>query len=314
MNRVLAVIASVTLLATTAIAGDRARDPVTASTPISFKLQLEASGSRFELRLSMGPRSNMSTQVSHEQLGLNNRALEANGPVRFAIAREPGRLDCAGDADKRIATGNCTFTPAIEFARYLAGRGIGEPSFRESFDLTLVGANKALVEALAQADYPKPTIDQLVALSALHVTPAYVADLARQGFRPDNLEDLTAFAALGIDADYAGKMLRAGLGKLSGKNLIELKALGISPEFLSDMAGAGLRNLTADQAVQLKAIGVTPAYIRELAAIGYVDLPVNRLVEMKAVGVTAEDVRRARKIGIAQPTPDQLVQLRTLRN
>ncbi|MBL7372495.1 hypothetical protein INQ23_24515, partial [Escherichia coli] len=56
--------------------------------------------------------------------------------------------------------------------RYLAGRGIGEPSFKQSLDLMIVGANKALVEALAQADYPKPTINQLVALSALRVTPA----------------------------------------------------------------------------------------------------------------------------------------------
>jgi len=214
MNRTIAVIASLALFATTAIAGDRARDrdPATASSPISFRLQLEASGSRFEIKLSMGSRSNMNTQIKAEQLGLDTSALKADGPLRFALAREPGQLDCAGSTESRVATGKCSFTPDDGFSRYLASRGIGTPSFEQSFDLALTGANKALVDALAEAKYPKPTIDQLVALSALGTTPTYIADLARQGIRPDDLEDLIAFTALKIDANYAGAMLRAGLG------------------------------------------------------------------------------------------------------
>lgn len=206
MNRTFAIIAScIALLATGAVAESR-HDPISAATPISFTLELGAGSTTLQLKLSLGEHSNATNSFTPETLvGLDRTALNTSGPVRFALAREPGRFDCEGEAARRIASGRCSFTPDPGFSRYLAERGIGTPSFEQSYALVMTGANRALIEALADANYPKPTIDQLVALSALGVDRAYVADLSRNDFRPDDLEDLIAFAALHIDGAYAGR-------------------------------------------------------------------------------------------------------------
>lgn len=315
MNRAVALFAScAALLATGAVAESR-HDTVSPSTPISFTLALSAGSARLELKLSTGGHSSVNNSFAPEALeGLDRSVLTTAGPVRFALAREPGRLACDGNAAQQIARGSCSFAPDADFSRYLAGRGIGMPSFQQSYVLAMTGANRAMIDALAQADYPKPTIDQLVALSALQVEPAYIAELARNGFRPDTLDDLTAFAALHIDGAYAGEMTRAVAGKLKASDLIALKAIGATPAYVGEMRQAGLGALSGDEIVQLKALDVSPAYIRDLAAVGYARLPADKLVAMKAVGVTAEDVRLARKVGIEAPTADQLIEFRALRH
>src|SRR4029453_9069493 len=46
-------------------------------------------------------------------------------PLRFALAREAGRLDCSGQGGGSHASGNCTFTADPAFTDLLVRRGIG---------------------------------------------------------------------------------------------------------------------------------------------------------------------------------------------
>src|SRR3982750_1070096 len=58
-------------------------------------------------------------------VGLDLAGFRASGsrPLRFAVIREAGRLDCVGHGGESYAAGNCTVTPDQAFQQLLATRG-----------------------------------------------------------------------------------------------------------------------------------------------------------------------------------------------
>lgn len=216
--------------------------------------------------------------------GLDLAALRApaSSPLRFAIVRDAGRIDCAGTGGSSTASGTCSLTPDRGFNDFLAANGIARPTEEQTYALMAVDARRELVSALRQSGYPAPGVDKLIELSAVRVTPAYIRTLAAQGYRPTSLQSLVEFAALNITPDFIGGFVRAGYGKLSPSELIQLKALN-----------------------------QTPDYVAEFERIGYRDLPVDALVAMKALGVTPEFALSVRRGG-ALPSPDRLVQIRAV--
>src|SRR5438128_1770701 len=61
-----------------------------------------------------------------EFIGLDESGFRGPGsrPLRFALVREAGRLDCSGNGGGSMAIGNCSFTPDAGFTQLLAARGI----------------------------------------------------------------------------------------------------------------------------------------------------------------------------------------------
>jgi hypothetical protein len=218
-----------------------------------------------------------------ELAGLDIAALNSPGtrPLRFAVVREAGRIDCAGSGGNLMARGTCTLTPDAGFERFLADRGIGRPTEDQTFGLIAVNAKRDLVGALSQARYPTPSVEQVIELSAVDVTPAYIRALSSQGYRPQSIQGLVEFGALKITPEYIGSFARAGYG-----------------------------NLPPDDLVQLKALNITPEFIQGFERIGYGRLPVDTLVQLKALDITPEYVRAVQQ-GDALPSPEHLVQLRS---
>lgn len=247
-----------------------------------------------------------------ELAGLDRAALDAKRAtdLRFALVREAGRLDCAGAGSHGTASGQCRFTADPRFADFLAAQGIARPDERQAFSLTMVGANRALVQALAGARYPVPTLDQLTGLAALQVSPAYIHDLSRRGFRPERLNDLLSFKALDVSPAYVEAMSRAGFRGLTADHIVQFKALGISPDYVAGLAAVGYGQLSPGEIVQLKALDVTPEYIRGFQRIGMDRLPVSKLIESKALGVTPQFIQGLRKQGALSLSADELVRLK----
>ena len=216
-------------------------------------------------------------------VGLDARTFRGPGsrPLSFAIMREAGRLDCTGNGGNGIATGNCRFTADPAFTQLLINRGIGRPTDEQAFGLMAVDARRGVIDAVAAARYPTPTIDNLMALSALGIDGRYVADMARAGYRPPSIE-----------------------------KLIEFKAIGITPEWIKGFVGAGYANVSGDGLVQLRALGITPQYIEGFERAGYGKLSVGALLQLKALGITPEFARSAVDPGAAKPSVSELVQLK----
>ena len=215
-------------------------------------------------------------------------AAPATRPLRFAIAREAGRVDCAGSGGNRMAHGTCSVTADAKFNRYLSERGIRTPTADETFGLIALDVRRDLVAALAQARYPTPSISDLQALTAIGVKPAYIRSLAGQGYRPRTIDALVQFGALGITPEYIGSFSRAGYD-LSAEELVQLKALDITPEFVRGFERIGYGRLPAETLLQLKALNVTPEFVRSVHNGGALPSP-DRLVMLRALG--GHDSRR----------------------
>ncbi len=188
MNRVFALIGAL-LLAFISISS-----ACTAGSPdwIHFTLEPDrGNGGQIEARFRGedhgGIDNNWSTDFRPTDLvGLDLAGFRGAGsrPLRFAVIREAGRLDCSGNGGNSYAHGNCSFTRQSGFTQLLESRGIGRPTLEQAFGLMAVNARREVIDAVAAAHYPTPSIDNLMALSALDVTGAYISEMARAGYRP----------------------------------------------------------------------------------------------------------------------------------
>ena len=204
-------------------------------------------------------------------------------PLRFALIREAGRLDCSGHGGDGYAAGYCSFSANPAFTQLLESRGIGRPTKEQAFGLMAVNARRNVIDAVSAAHYPTPSIDDLVALSALGVNGAYIREMARAGYRPRTIDTLIQFKALDITPAWIASFVRIGYGGLPADELVQLKALDITPEYIASFDRIGYRHLPVDQLVQLKALNITPEFVQRIAAVDHGLPPVHKLVEIKAV-------------------------------
>jgi hypothetical protein len=220
-----------------------------------------------------------------ELIGLDVSGFRAGGtrPLRFAIIRVAGRLDCSGSGGNAAASGNCSFAINPAFAQLLASRGIAQPTRGEAFGMVALNVRRELIDALATARYPTPSIDDLIALTALGTDGRYIAGLAHAGYRPAAVH-----------------------------SLIEFKALNVTPEWIGGFTRIGYGNLPPDELVQMRALEISPDFAAGFDRVGYGRLPVNTLVQFKAVGITPEFAAAARQRKGSVPSADELVRMRVL--
>ena len=246
--------------------------------------------------------------------GFSPAALQAraNSPVRFALRRPAGQLDCSGTAGSGQGTGTCAFAANAGFAQQLVSRGIGHPTERQSYSLTLGNVGLEVLDELARNGYQKPDIDTLVSLGIFKVTPDFVRSIAAAGYRLGDPEGLVKFRIFDIDADYIRAMAAIGpqFQSLGAEDLVQFKIFKVSPELVRAYSQLGYDKLDRQDLVAMSIHGVSPSFITEMARFGYRGVPAQKLVEMRIHGITPEFVRGLQQEGIALPSPDQLVRLR----
>jgi len=286
MNRCIALIAAL-LCATLSVAS--ACTAATADDWVQFAIEPARNSSEVKVTFRDDRRNDSRWSASFppsQLLGFDLNGFRAVGsrPVRFAIAREAGRLDCAGNGGSSYASGNCRFTPDAGFMQLLRARGIGTPDREQAFGLMAVDVRREVIDAVAAARYPTPTLDQLMALTAVGVSGPYIRDLAKAGYRPDSIQDLVEFRALNITPDFIGGFARIGYSNMDPDDLVQLKALNITPEFVASFERIGYRNLPIDTLVQLKALNITPEFVRSVERTPGEMPSVSALVERKMFG------------------------------
>jgi hypothetical protein len=216
--------------------------------------------------------------------GLDLRQLRNGGPVRFALVRDAGRLDCTGIGGGSRASGTCNFKPNAEYMNFLVSRGVKRPNEGEGMALMSLNVRRDLVEALHATGLPAPSIDDLLSLAAIGADGAYIRGLAQVGYRPRNLDTLVQFKALDVTPGYIQSFLRDGYGNLPASQIVQLKALDITGDYVASFKAAGYPDLTPNQLTAFKALGVTADYARAVRAGSREAPSPDRLVELKAVG------------------------------
>jgi hypothetical protein len=313
MTRTLAFLAAILMTTVTVTSSCLANSPE----DLRFTLQpSERRADQVNLSIRSGREARHNGMTSSfevaELTGLDASRLISGGPVSFALLREAGRVDCAGDASGRKAEGGCRFTADQSFSNFLVANGMQRPTIEQSYDMTLVGVRRDLLSALRTANYPVPSVEDYIELSAVGVTPAYIADLARAGYRPSNLDDLVEFRAVGVTPEFLGSMARAGYANMPANKVVELAAVGVSPAFIRSFEQLGYRDLPVDKLVELKALAITPEFVRGFERIGYARLPVDTLVQLKALDVTPGYVLQVRNGLMRSASLDQVVQLKAM--
>ena len=285
MTRMLAFVAALFLTAVTVSSSCLAAS----IQPLGFTIEPAGNGERVQVRFKRADRKgtdNWSSSFRTSELaGLDTAALRGSGtsPIRFAIARDAGRVDCTGTGGNSMARGSCTLSADRDFNDFLAANGIARPSEEQSFGLIAVNAKRELVGALRGARYPAPSIGDLTALAAIGVTPDYIRELAARGFRPRSTDELIQFGALKITPEFIGSFARAGYSDLSASDLVQLKALDVTPEFIAGFERIGYGRLPVSTLVQLKALNVTPEFVRAVQTGDTLPSP-DRLVMLRALG------------------------------
>ena len=242
---------------------------------------------RDAIRQRRGRDSNWSTGFRAPELaGLDAAGLRTSGmrPVRFALVREAGRLDCAGQGGNAHASGHCRFTPEPRFMQLLASHGIARPTPEQAIGLMALDVRREVIGAIAAARYPAPSIDDLMALSALGVDASYIRGLASVGYRPAYTGTLVQFKALNITPEYIRGFVRHGYANMEPDDLVQLRALNITADYIAGFEQLGYRNLPVDKLVELKALGITPEFAQSVQGEAGGRPSVGDLVERKIFG------------------------------
>lgn len=232
-------------------------------------------------------RSDWSTGfMPSELMGLEVSSFRAAGtkPLHFALVREAGRLDCSGNGGNDHAAGNCRFTENAAFTQLLVNRGIGRPTVDQAFALMAVNARRDIIDSLAAARYPMPSMEDLTALAALNVDGGYITGMSRAGYRPSSIHSLIEFKALGITPQWIGGFASVGYANLPGDGLVQLRALNVTPEYIAGFQRIGYGSLPVDKLVELKAMNITPEFVVSTVGPHSAMPPVSDLVELKLFG------------------------------
>ena len=223
-----------------------------------------------------------------ELVGLDLAGFRGAGarPLRFSVIREAGRLDCSGVGGAGSASGICGFTPDLRFVQLLERRGIDRPTKEQAFGLMAVNVHRELIDAIADAHYPTPSVGDLMGMSALGVDGSYIRGLAAASYRPRTSGGLIQFKALDINPQWIAGFVRAGYGDLGPDELVQLRALGITPAYIAGFDRLGYRRLPVAKLVQLKALDITPAFIRAVAPTptGHPMPSTDKLIALKVLG------------------------------
>ena len=117
-------------------------------------------------------------------LGEITTALAAAGDVGFTLTREAGSLSCQGkNAGPYDWRGSCTFAADRGFEQELRARDLAPEGRGDLLAITLLNANRALIDGLTRQGVPPESADEVIAAAALEVTPDYVAELQAAGLK-----------------------------------------------------------------------------------------------------------------------------------
>jgi hypothetical protein len=287
---------------------------------ISWSIERNHRGTADEVQLTVdsrwGPNNRSSwsnTRRIEELQGLGSAQLMGpSQPVRFALVKEAGRLDCAGTAGGGSGSGRCSFTPDAGFAAYLQARGIGRPDAHQAYSLTMSGVGRDLVEALQQNGFARPDIAGLTAMGIHGATASYVRELGGLGYRL-SADDLIAFKIHGVEPGYIREMAAIGpaLQHISASDLVALHIHGVKPGFVREMAAIGpaFRNVTADDLVSMAIHDVRPEMARAYVQLEGGRLKADDVVSMAIHGVTADFLQQMAALGYRNFSADDVVSM-----
>jgi beta-lactamase regulating signal transducer with metallopeptidase domain len=166
-----------------------------------------------------------------------------------------------------------------------------------------------LLDAIDEAKYPHPSVDELIALRNQGVSADYVRRMGALGRARPALKDLLALATQGVTPEYVATLDRRLASPPSLDDVMSLRVQGVSASWLDGLAAIGYPKLTPAEAASLAVQGVSVSYVRGLLEAGLRATP-SQLVSLRVQGVDGAFVRRLAQHGYRNLSVDELVRLK----
>ncbi len=166
-----------------------------------------------------------------------------------------------------------------------------------------------LLDAIDEAKYPHPSVDELIALRNEGISADYVRRMGALHPRP-TLHDLQALADQGVTSDYVAVLNRRLAAEPSIRQIISLRDQGVSAAWLDGLGAIGYPKLSADDAANLTAQGVSVAYVRGLLDAGLRSITPSQIVALRVQGIDGSYVRRLAAHNYKNLSIDELIRLK----
>jgi beta-lactamase regulating signal transducer with metallopeptidase domain len=167
---------------------------------------------------------------------------------------------------------------AIDEAKY------PHPSVDELIALREQGISGDYIRRMGALGRDRPSLRQLLALAMQGVSPEYVRTLDRRLAAPPSIDDIVVLHIQGVSATWLDGLALAGYRRLTPAEAASLSVQGVSVAYVRGLLNAGLRNLTPPQLAALRVQGIDGPFVQHLARRGYHNLSLDDLVRLKASG------------------------------
>jgi len=247
----------------------------------------------FDRRTSKGRRNQMGQTYDLSELqGLSREQVLSDGPVKFSLVREAGRIDCEGNFQSSKGSGTYRFTPNQNFISAMKSRGFDfeqdsvngdEHSENRLFAAATLNVTTALADDLSSAGFGKLTVDDLFKAAIFKIDSRFMREMKASGFGDLGMEELVKARIFKIDAAFATQVSQMGFDKEPFESLVKMRIFKVTPEFITSMRNEGLTNLSIEDLVKLQIFKIDSEFIQKAKADG-VPLEVERLVQRR-IGV-----------------------------
>ncbi len=205
--------------------------------------------------------------------------IAAEAPVAVAVA-EQAVAQASGTAPAvRFAHRDGDLLDAIDEAKY------PHPSVDELIALRNQGVTGTYIREMGALGRGRLSLHDILALATQGVTPRYVAALDQRLSSTPTLGDVLSLATQGVSTRWLDGMAALGYPKLSVSDALALAVQGCELSYVRSLQEAGVRGLTPRQIVALRVQGIDGTYVRRLAAHGYKNLDVDTLLRLKVSGL-----------------------------
>lgn len=211
-------------------------------------------------------------------------ATRARHDVKFAIARDAGRIDCEGYLADGSGAGTFRFTPDPTFVRTMSDLGFGGIDDGEQFAMAVHDVSLDFARQMKSENVRGLDADKLIAFRIFDVSPRFIRDLRQEGLTATDADNLVAFRIHGVSPALVREVRRAGID-VDEEGLVAFQIHGVSPQFIAELEKLGYTNVDSDDLVAMKIHGVTPEFISDMKSRGLKDLSVDKLVALRIHGI-----------------------------
>ncbi len=160
--------------------------------------------------------------------------------------------------------------------------------------MKMQGITPEYARAMAGAGLGKPSVGELIAMKIHGITPDYISKLHAAGVEPGNFGNLIAYRIFNVTPEFIEGMRSAGFASISTKDVLALRVQNVMPQYAKSVKQQ-LPEATVRDLIKLRIFHIDDAFIASAKRHGVTPLTVDKLVQLRIFGVLDDDQHQTDK-------------------